>query len=333
MLDAFGVPRAARVALAIAFTLTVSTPSRADSGGAPPAPSPTADAAAAFRNGLTLYQQQNYVGAISTWEGLVGTLGEERGWKILYNLGLAYQAVNDVTRAIDRYETFAGRVDAMPRPLDPELEARYEDARSRARSLEQTYGRVVVRPPAHGPPVMTRVGHGDPRPSGYSLYLAPGPQSIELGAGTARARVVTVDVVAGRSVEIDTTDPDDGGPEASQPVTPTTPVRVEPPREPTSRAAWIGGGAALTALSFAAPLALYAVGNHDHDSAIALGPGNTAYASAVDRYDTVRTAYFASYALPAALAVATVIVVLTRHDRTSAAATATASRWPLGGTF
>jgi tetratricopeptide (TPR) repeat protein len=338
------VRRAALACIFASACLTHSVTARADGGPAPS--SPSADAAAAFRNGLALYQQQNYVGAISTWEGLVGTLGDERGWKILYNLGLAYQAVNDVTRAIDRFETFTRRVDAMARPLDPELEARYEDARSRARALEETYGRVVVRAPAHGPPVMTRVGHADPRPAGYSLYLAPGPQSLELGAGTAHVRVVNVDVVAGHSVEIDTTEPDDvpsspivTASRAAPPVTTTTATTAtttphdEASTRPLSPWVWLGSGAAVTAVSFVLPIALYATGNRDREVASALGPGNTAYASAVDRYDTVRTAYFASSALPAALAVATAVVALTRRDQSSRRLAASIAGWPLTGTF
>src|SRR5262245_24806229 len=101
-------------AAAFAFVLTTATtPCLA----AEPT-SPEHDAI--FRNGLDQYARGNTVAAIATWENLLSTLGEERAYKVLYNLGLAYQATGDVTRAIERYRAFlkqAGKREKIPRDL------------------------------------------------------------------------------------------------------------------------------------------------------------------------------------------------------------------------
>jgi hypothetical protein len=72
---------------------------------------------------------------------------------------------------------------------------------------------------------------------------------------------------------------------------------------------WLLVGAGATLASFALPVALALRTQAKQDDAEQLGAGNTAYAGARDDYDSARTLYYASYALPLALATATAIVV------------------------
>jgi tetratricopeptide (TPR) repeat protein len=253
----------------------------------------------AFDAGLALYRQGDYAGAIRAWEALLTSLGEADGYKLLYNLGLAYQAVGDVTKAVEAYLAFEARIAALPDASQPAL-ARAADARTRRQHLTETNGAVHVQAPRRGGLVLTRVGTSEPRAAGYVVWLPPGPHEIQIFVGTAHPRTVTVNAEPGKTQEVDTTPPEIVSP---PPVGVPFPTLSEPAR--ASPWPWIGAGATLA--SGALPLTLFFVASSKSDSAAALGEGNTEYAAARSSYDTWRVAYYVSYALPAALAVATVI--------------------------
>jgi len=73
-------------------------------------------------------------------------------------------------------------------------------------------------------------------------------------------------------------------------------------------------------VSFALPLGLLAVAGGKRDDAEALGAGHTGYADARSSYETARTAYYVSYALPAALGLTTAVVWLAWPTEPSAPA-------------
>lgn len=298
-------PRLRSTLLATLLTVVAAPSARA----AEPAP-PTAANDATFRSGLDQYGQGNYIGAIATWESLLATLGEERGYKVLYNLGLAYQAIGDVTRAIERYDAFVRQVGARGAP-GAELASRADDARTRSGELQASHGAVHVRPPTRGGLVLTRVGSSEPRAAGYVVWLAPGNHTIELFVGTDHARSVVVAVERGRRVDIDTSPP-----EASPaPLAPSpAPERHDGPATPRSRSVepLVVAGAIATVASVGAPIGLYFVATSKRNDASALGPGNSGYTDARASYETWRTAYFVSYALPVTLGVATATLYLLR---------------------
>jgi hypothetical protein len=135
---------------------------------------------------------------------------------------------------------------------------------------------------------------------------------VELFVGTEDARSVSVDIERGKTVDLDATPPE-------PPPAPAPPPGIMPPVSPAAppigtRGApspvWLWSGVGATALSTAAPITLFFVAHAKHDDADALGAGNTAYAGAKRSYDGWQTAYYASYALPAALAVATAVYAL-----------------------
>src|SRR5262249_4157941 len=145
----------------------------------------------AFQRGLELYEHGSYLDAASVWEKLLASMGEQRGWKVLYNLGLAYEKVGDATRAVERLDAFLQRLAEQPGAIGAELDERRQAAVQRVRALKESNGALnVVAPP--GDPVVVRVDAKPPRRAGFKLYLAPGDHEIEVHVGTARARRVVV---------------------------------------------------------------------------------------------------------------------------------------------
>lgn len=291
--------------------------------GAPPAHAEglttSPEQRAAFENGLAQYRMANYAGAIATWEGLLTTMGEETGYKVLYNLGLAYEAIDDITKAIEDYRAFEVHIAGLPDPAKDAL-ARAEEARSRRHQLEEANGAVEVRASRRGGLVLTRVGSSAPRAAGYVAWLAPGWHTVELSVGTEQARMVTVEVERGKTVVVDATPPEvahaASPADEGEPVPLAVPRRIdlagngalperEPPPPPSSPQKWLLLGAAVEPVALALPVSLYFVARDKRIDATALGTGNPAYADARSTYNGWRTATYASYALPMAIAAVT----------------------------
>jgi tetratricopeptide (TPR) repeat protein len=280
------------------------------------APHAHADGAAApehdatFRSGLEQYAEKNYAAAIATWESLLTTIGEERGYKVLYNLGLAYQSVGDPTRAIDRYRAFVRRV-SQRTGATADLTDRAADADARATELERTHGALYLDPPKHGGTVLTRIGNAEPRAAGYVVWLAPGRHSIELSLGPHQSWMVAVDIEAGRETHVDTSPPAPPLVIEPSPPRPATGMRrADPPFSTTH----VYIGAAATLASFALPATLFFMADNKRDDATALGPGHSKYTDARSSYDAWRTAYYVSYAVPVTLALTTAVLWLLRSN-------------------
>ncbi|MBS2015591.1 MAG: hypothetical protein JST00_22075 [Deltaproteobacteria bacterium] len=291
------------VVAAVALALASVTPGTALAQPTDP-PRGTTEHETAMRSGLDHYAQGNFVAAIATWESLLATIGEQRGYKVLYNLGLAYQQIGDVTHGIERYRAFVKQV-AERGNADPDLVSRSDDAAKRVADLESTHGAVFVKPPARGGAVLTRVGTADARAAGYVVWLAPGTHTVEVFVGTSRSKIVRVEVVKGEQVEVDTTPPEEPAPPP-----PALPVAPPPAPATSARTTWLLVGAGATVVSFALPLTLYGVASGKQSDAEALGPGHTGYAAAKDSYESARTVYAVSYALPIAVGLTTAIVYL-----------------------
>lgn len=281
-------------------------------GSARAEPSTTPEHDAAFKSGLDQYAHGNNVGAIATWESLLTTLGEHRGYKVLYNLGLAYQAIGDVTHAIERYSAFVSEV-GQRSDVPAALAQRAADAQKRREELERTHGAVEVRAPKRGGLVLTRVGTGEPRAAGYVVWLAPGPHDVEIFVGTDHVKRVRVDVEQGKRVELDTSPPESEPPPPAP--APPKPQAPEPPPERSSTWIWIG--AAATTTSLALPIATFVVASNKKSDAESLGIGHSTYADTRASFETWRTLHYVSYAVPAILAAATVAYVVLRPSATT----------------
>jgi hypothetical protein len=136
---------------------------------AQPAPA-SADAEATFKRGLDAFDARDYLGAAAIWEPLTTPAGGAR-WKVLYNLGLAYQSAGDAARAVERFEAFAASAEREPsRP--PELEERRLDALERARTLRAGMSSAA---PIVAPPASSALPPGPAAPAPATPVVAPGP--------------------------------------------------------------------------------------------------------------------------------------------------------------
>jgi tetratricopeptide (TPR) repeat protein len=288
---------AALVALVALTTMSVPSSAWAQASGI--------DYSAAFRQGLEEYEAGRTSAAIQIWERMLATLGEERGYKVCYNLGLAYQKLGDATRAVERLQSFATRAEKEA-GKDPSLDERQKDAIDRIKAIKASHGALHVAPSPDGQVVLVRIGSSEPRPAGFVVYLAPGEHEIELHAGTARARRVRHTVVAGATKDVT--------PEPSVTTTPTSQaVEPQPKAAPGTASfptAWLIGGLAVTAASSVLPLAFGLDAKSKRDDADALGPGHTGYAAAANDFDDARSRYQISWVLPGALAAATAAIVI-----------------------
>lgn len=256
---------------------------------------------ATFAQGLASFEAKRYAEAIAVWEGIVRSLGEERGFKVLYNLGLAYEMEGDATRAIERFEGFLRHLAAQPSELTRELEERRQDAAERVRAMKAARGAVEVPAPA-GRACAVRIDGAAARPAGFTAYLSPGEHAIEVFAGSPEVRTVRIQVEAGKAQSIDTAPPP-----AAPPPPRVVVVQAEEAR-PEFPSMWILGGGTLAVATLALPLGLGLHASELRSAAEALGRGHSQYSDAVRRFEEARGAYLASYAVPAVLGAATLAV-------------------------
>lgn len=274
------------------------------------APASADDSNAVFQQGLAKYEAGQVAEAAEQWEQLRERLGPDRGWKLLYNLGLAYDRMGDATLAVERFESFLVQVAARVGALPVEYEQRREDAALRLLALKQSHGAVVL-PPAVGS-VRVRIDDATTRAVGFTAYLQPGDHGVTLIGSAGATRTERITAVAGQSIELDTRDP-----ALALAVAPPTgrrssgPIggdRLAEPAEFPTTVVLIGAG--LTAAAVVLPTALWYYAADQREEADDLGRGHTGYAAAVEDFESARTAYQVSYLLPATLGAATLGVAI-----------------------
>jgi tetratricopeptide (TPR) repeat protein len=304
-------------------TLALLALAPAPAAAQPPPSGEGASTEATFQRGLAAYDAGDYAGAIAIWERLLLSLDPSRAWRLFFNLGLAAQAMGDATSAVERFEGFLHKLAEQPARLPPDLEAKRLEAADRVKKLKAQSGAVHVLPhPSRD--VLVKIDLGTPRAPGFTAYLAPGEHVVEVRPGTPDVRKINVRTTAGGSVDVDPTDPPPTDPKPNA-VPPRALAPTPPPPEPERRSfptGWLAAGLALTAASTALPIALTLSAKGKRDDAIALGPGSTRYASAVDDFHRARTTAEVTWIVPAVLAVATGVVVLLAMPRTEPARTA-----------
>ena len=269
-------------------------------------PPTQAESDATFARGLALYDAKDFAGAAAGWEGLLASMGEAKGWKVLYNLGLAYESALDPTRAVERYDAFLRTVEKEPRPLPASLEDRRQDATDRSRALKATHGAVRVHAPPSGA-VLVRIGDLPPRVAPFTAYVRPGHLQVEVGSGGPAPRHIEVDVAAGITADVDAGAAPPPAPTATAPVRPP-PTPQEPERSFPTVLVLVGAG--LTVASVALPVGLNARAQTKREEAEKLGQGHTDYAAARDDFDSARTLYYVSYGAPALLGAATIAIAV-----------------------
>ncbi|MCA9625249.1 MAG: hypothetical protein KC731_39775 [Myxococcales bacterium] len=298
--------RATWAALALGVTLAVAT-TRAS------AQAKDGDLEARLERGAEHYAEGHYREAVGLWQEVLEVLGEARGGKLHYNLGLAYQALDERTKAVASYEAFLAWVTKQTDALPKGYEERRADAAARLSALERESGALELR--AQPEAVRYRLDGADPEAVGRVEWVAPGRHEIVILGPRGAERTVTVEVVAGERRAVDTATPDPPlapPPPPPPPPTapspdPTPPPTAEPPGYPVVP---VIVGTGLTALSFLAPTVLYLRARGAFRDADDLGPGHTGYPAAKDEFEGKLLAYQISYALPAALAAATLGVAI-----------------------
>jgi hypothetical protein len=292
------------------------------------------DYAGAMRQGTDLYEQGNKLGAIQIWEQLVASLGEERAWKVLYNLGLAYQSVGDPTRAIERLDAFvkySGSA-AVAAPTQRDLEERRQDAMDRLRAIRSTHGAVHVVPPPSGAIVLVRAGASEAKPAGFTVYVAPGDHAFEIYSGTANARRVTVHSVAGMTTELAVPNlPATSAPKEEPKPLPSPPTPAPMTTRESFPTVWLAAGAGLTVASGVLPLVFGLRTADKRDEAEAIPTVSPRYPGARSEFEDARSTYHLSYIVPAALAVATAVIVILKlpssPSASSSSKSAASMRW------
>ena len=196
----------------------------ADARAAPPPATPfepDEDALAVYRGqfkrGIERYKAGALAEAIGYWDPIYRELGEQQGYRLAYDLGLAYQESGDATHAAERLQGFLTEVDARRErgeTLAPIVEKEEADARQRIASLTAATGRIHVG--AVSAPRTARVDAREPRLAGFVAWVAPGDHTVTFAAGTPDAETKRVHVGPGEIVE----------------VTPTPPPPPPPPPEP-----------------------------------------------------------------------------------------------------
>ena len=278
---------------------------------------------AEFQQGMDLFKQGQYGGAAAIWEPIVARLGDERGFRLLYNLGVAYQEAGLATPAADRFERFLAEASKQPgERLPPEVAQFQTDARARLADLQARNARLrfVVE---GGGVVTVRVDAFDPTASSVVAYVRPGPHRVTLRVGDAAQQ--SRDLVAERGVVTDIRVPlpsppaapsASPAPSASAAAPPAPPpvmtVFLPPPPGPPFSPVLLGVAAGAAVASLALPLllrssALDIKNAYDQSSPV---PAQDAQIKAArrdqsGRYASATTRYEASWALPSALALGT----------------------------
>lgn len=313
---------------ALLFSLGLFGATAGPSRASPPPDAPVFDAEGAFRQGLERHRAGDALRAVEIWSQVVSTLGEERAYKVLYNLGVAHQQLGEITRAVQRFEAFLRILASQPEPVQKGASTQREDAEARLSAIRASYGRLVLRAPEGGELVLVRVGGGAPEPLELERWLAPGEHTIELHSGTSRAEQRRVHVDAGKTTVVSIDPPPSASappptilapiaPIAPPPAITPLPLAAAPPKEPRRAfpLPWLLGGLGVTAASLTLPLVLRSTALDLRGDAEGIPRSAGAYPGAVEDYEIARRNYYLSYALPASLAVATVIVVVVAATR------------------
>jgi hypothetical protein len=267
------IRRLSELALVACFALTA-----ADAFAVPP-PATTMDPMEQYRErfkqGMDRYRAGAPAEAVGYWEPIYRELGEQKGYRLAYNLGVAYAELGDATRAAERLESFLAEVDARRgrgETIAAIVAKEETDARDRVAGLAATKGRIHVD--AGTPPRAAQVDASEPRLAGFVAWVTPGEHTVVFAPGTAEQQTRTVTVHAGERLDVAPAPPVPPLVPAPAPVipaptrapapSPSPPVVRQETRHPFSPAVVaIGGGLAVAAAIVAVPLDQHAWSLYD----------------------------------------------------------------------
>ncbi|MBX3219422.1 MAG: hypothetical protein KF795_02815 [Labilithrix sp.] len=276
-----------------------------------------------FRAGLEKYRAGAFAEAILVWENVYRDLGPEKGYRLAFNLGRAYEQFGDSTRAAESYETYVretARRREAGETLEPVVEKQEVEANERLAELAATQGRIRI---AGERAAVVKIDGGAERlapRTGFVAYVTPDrAHVVTFDPGTKDEQSIEVRVALGELVELAPPPPRAAPPRPL--IAPPPPARfVVREERPFGKAAlYVAAGA--TAVSVLVPVILYASAGDvrsDFDGARAEGrasaasgddAGYTAALARADRlesdYGSARSTAYASLAIPAALGAVT----------------------------
>ncbi len=300
------IRRRSEIAALLACALSVLAPSARADGD------PLSQWRERFKAGMERYTAGALGDAIAAWEPVYREMGPKTGYRLAYNLGIAYQEQGDATRAAERFEAFLSEVDTR-RAASETLEAvvlhEEDEGRKRLADLVATKGRFKVA--ATDPPVAVQIDAGEPRLAGFIAYVAPGAHTVTFGVGSADAKSEQHDIKAGDLVELAPPPP----PAPRPPPPDAPPPRAAPPATRVEHTVdrpfspiviYVGG--ALTAASIVLPILTFQhAADLRHQYTAANDASDVAQKSAIaSEYGNAQTIGDASLWVPITLGVATV---------------------------
>jgi len=264
-----------------------------------------------FRAGLARLEAGQTAEAIVTWEAVYAELGPTRGYRLAYNLGIAYDRYGDASRAAERFLAFLSEVATRRERgenLDPSLLKQADEATERMAEISRSKGRVSVRSAQRLP---VQIDGGDARVSPFTAFLPPGAHVITFEPGSPRARRVEVAVREGQAYEVDAPDEPLVAPALVAPPTavkmPPVPPQPQGPERMERPFPWpvLAGAAGLTAASVLIPVLTY--GNAGDLRAQYDASKDPAQQDRLAQdYESARSTAYATVAIPITLAAATV---------------------------
>jgi hypothetical protein len=294
---------ATRIAFAGVLLLTSMRPTRARADDAPPAPTPapapTPDnpldtLRERFREGMDKYKAGAFADAILIWEAIYRDLGAERGYRLAFDLARAYDALGDLIKAADHYESYLDGVSrrrAEGELLEANVERQEEIARDRLDKIAGLKARIRVKAGLRQP-VIVQIDNTPPRVAGFTVYVEPGAHTVTFGTG-ADADVRHLVTERGAIVDVE--------PRADVAIPPPieTPTRyetrVEHPFSPL--VLWVSAGVAVASLVVPAITYAHALSvKSDYDSPTTSTSDKLTLAN---DYESARTNAYASIVVPA----------------------------------
>ena len=281
----------------LALTLLVATPALAQEAR-PPAEADALDPLRErFREGMEKYHAGAFAEAIVIWEAIYRELGAEKGYRLAFNLGRAYDQFGDTTRATEHYEAYVkeafARRDAGE-TLESLVHKQVIEARERLAELAATKGRLrIIADRA----IVLRIDGGAERlaPRGFIAYVAPGKHVITFEPNSRNER--SIDVNVGSGTVLDVTPPEVAVAPPPAPIT----YELQPVRPFSRNVLFIAAGA--TVLSTVIPLVFFAKATSTKSDYYAPTSGRPDPLK--NDYGDQRTVSYATWSIPAVLGAAT----------------------------
>ncbi len=180
-----------------------------------------------FKAGMDRYDAGAVSEAIGYWEPIYRQLGPQTGYRLAYNLGVAYVHLGDATRAAERLQSFLDEVGArrsQGQALGALVAKEEADAHQRLADLAATKGRIRI--PTADRPIHVQVDANEPRVAGFVAWVEPGEHTVTFEIQGSKSETSAVQAKAGELVEVPL--PAQPVPATVLPVAPSPQVPPEP---------------------------------------------------------------------------------------------------------